>query len=263
MKTINNKGYVDPKFLRTMGNQLSHIKQVSYDLMNIQPGHRVLDLGCGPGVDTLNMASMVGCEGEVMGIDYDDNMVSEANNAAINAEVSDWVRHEQSEATQLSFDDNYFDACRSERLFEHLSDPWRALNEMIRVTKPGGMIVVADTDWGSYSTANNELETERKLVRFLAESFLINGYSGRELYGLFNRQQLTDIVINVFPMVSTSLEFSRFGTQAERVEREALKAGVITYDELKRWLADLRISDTVGEYYSSVNMIMIAGRKPL
>jgi len=46
------KGYVDPEYLRAVGNQLNHIKQRSYALMRIQSGHKVLDLGCSPGVLT-------------------------------------------------------------------------------------------------------------------------------------------------------------------------------------------------------------------
>jgi ubiquinone/menaquinone biosynthesis C-methylase UbiE len=61
----NAKGYVDPEFLRVIGNQLNHIKQRSYALMQIQAGHKVLDLGCGPGTDTIPLAPFVGVNGQV------------------------------------------------------------------------------------------------------------------------------------------------------------------------------------------------------
>jgi ubiquinone/menaquinone biosynthesis C-methylase UbiE len=85
----------------------------------------------------------------------------------------------------LPFETDYFDSCRSERLFQHLSNPAQALSEMTRVTKSGGWVVVLDTDWGSLSTNSDETDIERRLARFMAESFLQNGYSGRKLYRLF------------------------------------------------------------------------------
>ena len=70
------KGYVDPEFLRFIGNQFNHIKQRSYVLMQIQLGHKVLDLGCGPGTDTIPLAPLVGVNGQVIGADYDGAMIT-------------------------------------------------------------------------------------------------------------------------------------------------------------------------------------------
>jgi ubiquinone/menaquinone biosynthesis C-methylase UbiE len=76
------KGYVDPEFLRVTGNLLTHIKQRSYILMHIKPGHKVLDLGCGPGTDTISLAPLVGVNGQVIGADYDEAMIAEAEQRA-------------------------------------------------------------------------------------------------------------------------------------------------------------------------------------
>ena len=255
------KGYVDPEFLSVIGKLLNHIKQRSYELMQIQPGHKVLDLGCGPGTDTIPLAHLVGANGWVVGVDYDETMISEALQRAEHAGVNAWVEHQCVDAMSLPFATNYFDSCRSERLFQHLHHPELALAEMIRVTKPGGWMVVVDTDWGSLSTDSDEIDIERRLVRFLAESFLHNGYSGRKLYRLFKQQHLADISFEVFPMATPSYALARQGTLAERIEQEALKAGVITSDELNRWQTGLEQADSEGVYFSSVNIMLLAGRK--
>lgn len=255
------KGYVDPKYLRIIGNQLNHIKQRSYALMQIQSGHKLLDLGCGPGTDTIPLAPMVGVNGQVIGADYDEAMIAEAEQRAEQAGVNTWVRHKCADATALPFETDYFDSCRSERLFQHLPNPAQALSEMTRVTKPGGWVVVADSDWGSVSTDSDESDIERRLARFLAESFLHNGYSGRKLYRLFKQQNLADISFEVFPVATPNYALARQGTQAERVEQAALKAGVLTGEELLRWQTGLEQADLEGTYFCSVNVMLFAGRK--
>jgi len=255
------KGYVDQEYLSVIGNLLNRIKQRSYTLMQIQPGHKVLDLGCGPGTDTIPLAQLVGVNGQVIGADYDEAMIAEAEQRAEQAGVNTWVRHKCVDAMSLPFETDYFDSCRSERLFQHLPNPAQALSEMTRVTKSGGWVVVLDTDWGSLSTDSDETDIERRLARFLAESSLHNGYSGRKLYRLFKQQNLADISFEVFPVATPNYAMARQGTQAERIEQEALKAGVITAKELHRWQTGLEQADSEGIYFSSVNLMMFAGRK--
>ena len=255
------KGYVDPEFLRVTGNLLKHIKQRSYERMHIEPGHKVLDLGCGPGTDTIPLASWVGANGLVIGADYDEAMIAEAGQRAEQAGVDTWVRHQCVDAVSLPFATDYFDSCRSERLFQHLHHPELALSEMIRVTKPGGWVVVLDTDWGSLSTDSDDTDIERRLARFLAESFLYNGYSGRKLSRLFKQQNLADIEFEVFPFATPSYAVAHQVTQADRIEQQALKAGVISAKELKHWQAGLEQADAEGTYFFSVNLMLFAGRK--
>jgi len=255
------KGYVDPEFLSIIGNQLNHIKKRSYAFMQIQSGHRLLDLGCGPGTDTISLAQLVGTNGQVIGADYDEAMIAEAEQRAEQANVNAWVSHKCADAMSLPFETDYFDSCRSERLFQHLLNPAQALSEMIRVTKPGGWVVVADSDWGSFSTDSDETDIERRLARFLAESCLHNGYSGRKLYRLFKQQSLVDVSFEAFPVATPNYALSRHGTQAEKVEQDALKAGVITSEELYRWQASLEQADSEGTYFCSLNVILLAGRK--
>ena len=255
------KGYADPEYLRAAGNQINHIKQRSYALMQIKPDHKVLDLGCGPGTDTISLAPLVGASGEVIGADYDEAMIAVARQCAEQAGVNAWVKHQCADAVSLPFEADYFDSCRSERLFQHLLNPAQALSEMIRVTKPGGWVVVLDTDWGSLSTDSDDTDIERRLARFVAESYLHNGYSGRTLYRLFKQQNLADISFEVIPLATPNYALARQVSQAEKSEQEALKAGVISAEELHRWQTGLEQKDLEGTYFSSVNLVMFSGRK--
>src|SRR5262245_35331600 len=60
------KGYVDATYLHMAAMRVTRVKQTSYNWMNIQFGHHVLDVGCGPATDTIALAELVGSTGKVV-----------------------------------------------------------------------------------------------------------------------------------------------------------------------------------------------------
>ena len=168
MGTVAN---VDGAYLEKAAQLTADVKLRSYEQMEIRPGMAVLDLGCGPGIDTVALAERVGRKGWVVGVDHDPLMVSQAMTRADEVVASAWVVHHVGDATDMyMLDNDTFDAVRSDRLFQHLKDPVGALTEMIRVTRPGGRVVVVDTDWGSHSADSTDVEVERALANTLAET---------------------------------------------------------------------------------------------
>ena len=255
------KGYVDPEYLRTVGELFAKLKQRTYACMKIQTGHKVLDVGCGPATDTIPLAQLVGSTGEVWGVDYDEAMVAEANHLAERAGVNARIKHKRAEASSLPFESEYFDSYRSERLFQHLLNPAQALSEMTRVTKTNGWIVVLDTDWGTTSIDTDEDDLERKLTRFLAEHAQHDGFSGRKLYRLFKKQGLADVTFEVFPIAVTSYTLARQILTLDRMEQEVLAENIMTQDELRRLLASFEQADEQGVFFISASIVLVAGRK--
>jgi ubiquinone/menaquinone biosynthesis C-methylase UbiE len=256
------KGYVYSQNLQIWAERLKADKLRTYELMHIQPGDHVLDVGCGPGVDTISLAQVVGPTGQVVGVDHDAAMLAEASQRAVQAGVAGWVHYFQGEAFSLPFATGIFDACRSERLFQHLVNPALALAEMVRVTRPSGWVVVLDTDWGTRSIDTDEVEIERRLARFETEHMNHNGYAGRQLYRLFKQQPLADIVLEMRPFSSTSYALIRQGMQLEDCEAKALAAGVVTEEELRRWRRSLEQAEGEGVFFCSLMMTLAAGRRP-
>jgi len=256
------KGYVSSDYLRMVGESVKHLKQRTYELMQVQPSQKILDVGCGPASDTIELGRLVGPEGQVFGVDHDQAMVDEAEARVREAGVSAWVHHKRAESNALPFEPDMFDASRSERLFQHLPDPESTIVEMVRVTKPGGTIVLLDTDWGSASTDTTEIDIERRLARVHADMAANNGYSGRGLYRLLRQQGLEDIKIEVYCNWSTSYTFAREATLLPEVERIALAAGIVTEEEVQRFRARCEQADAEGVFFGCVNQMLVVGRKP-
>lgn len=256
------KGYVDARYLHAATKLLKPLKRRSYALMHIHAGQKVLDLGCGPGIDTFALARIVGETGYVVGIDQDEEMLAIADEKARKANMEGYVEHRCGDAVSLEYDSEHFDACRSERLFMHLLRSEKALSEMVRVTKPRGWIVVIDPDWGTLSIDCSEVDVERRLATLRAERALNNGYSGRRLYRLFREQRLSEITIELFPVQFTDLTLLRYLTRQDDVEETALVHNVISLQDLKRWHIDLEQADRKKSFFASLNIIMVAGRKP-
>lgn len=255
------KGYVDPEYLQSVGDFLGHLKKRTYECMQIKAGDRVLDVGCGSGIDTIALSKIVGSTGQVLGVDYDHSMIAESEKFAEKEGVSAWVKHKLADATSLAFDAAYFDSCRSERLFQHLPNPVLALQEMIRVTKIGGTVVVLDADWATVSLNTREVDTERRLLRFFAEHMLNNGYAGRQLYRLFKEQGLRNVSFEVFPLVVTSYAFHRQIILADRLEADALAKNIVTEDELRQFQRDSEQADANGTFFITCCMILVSGQK--
>jgi SAM-dependent methyltransferase len=256
------KGYVDADYLDTAARLMAPVKRRSFELLWLRPGDRVLDLGCGPGTDTLTLGEIVGADGEVHGVDHDPDMVARANERAAAAGLAGRVSHRRADAAALPWPDAFFDASRCERVFQHLADPARAFAELVRVTRPGGGVVVLDGDWGAFTIDCDEDALERRLARFHAERMIHNPYSGRRLARMFRLAGFEDLTVEVWPVLHTDYGLARRMLRLDRIAAEALAEGAIDRDELGRWEASLARAAASGGFFACLNAVMVAGRKP-
>lgn len=115
--------------------------------LSIGRGDQILDVGCGAGDVVIDLAGLAGPEGHGVGVDASEQMLAAARERAAAAGVD--VTFEVGDATALRFEDNTFDAIRSERTLQWVDDPAAAVGEMLRVARPGARICITDTDWAS------------------------------------------------------------------------------------------------------------------
>ncbi len=241
---------------------LAPAKLRSYDLMRLQEGQSVLEVGCGPGIDTLALAARVGETGFVMGIDSAKASIERAECRALAAGLGARVRHRIVNALALPFRDASFDACRSERTFQLLAQPARALTEMVRVTRPGGRIVLLDLDWGSASIDTPFPDVERLFKRLLAEHLLPNPFSGRTLYRLLREQGVQEIETESVAIAVTALPALRHLAHLDRIESLALERALLSETRLAAWRAALVEADAAGTLFAQLILVLAAGNIP-
>ena len=124
---------------RFMGRYTPALAAALADVTGIQPGMRVLDVGCGPGGLTRELATRLGA-GNVAAIDPAAQFAAACRDRNPGADVRTGV------AEQLPWPSAYFDAALSSLVIGFLDDPGQGVKEMARVTRPGGVVAACMWD---------------------------------------------------------------------------------------------------------------------
>jgi SAM-dependent methyltransferase len=168
--------------------------QAAFFTPYLHAGMRLLDCGCGPGSITCDLAGIV-IPGEVLGIDFDPKQVELATAYAAQRGVTN-VRFQPADVYALPFPEGSFDAVFASGLVEHLSEPLRALQEMRRVLRPGGLLGVRAGDADGLIVAPQNSEPA-KLAPLVKQMQALHGHDaciGKHLRGLFHQAGCVGVV---------------------------------------------------------------------
>ena len=230
-------------------------KAATYAAQHLSAGMRVLDAGCGTGDDVRAIAEIVGAAGHVTGVDSSRTMIEEARARGVPANA-DFV---PADAGALPFADGAFDAVRAERLFQHLSVPEPAANELLRVLVPGGTALLLDQDWESLAIAGAARDVTRRIVRAFVDH-LANGWAGREARGTLVRAGFANATS--VPSVSQPPLPLAFETILQPAMEAAMRDGSIDAQSAQMWLQSLVEADLRGEFFCAVLVVITVGTAP-
>ena len=220
-----------------------------YLLPHLRPGQRVLDLGCGPGSITLDLAAAVGPEGRVVGVDAAPAAIETARRAALER-GDDRTVFETGDAFALAYPEASFDVSHAHQVLQHLGDPVAALRELARVTRPGGLVAARDADYATMAWYPRlpELDEWMALYQRLARANGGEPDAARHLRAWANAAGLTEAEFTASPWVYATPELTAWWGRswAERATAsafatQALERGFATEHDLRRiadaWLA--------------------------
>ncbi|WP_374024362.1 methyltransferase domain-containing protein [Mycobacterium sp. HNNTM2301] len=120
----------------------------AYLLPHLKPGLAVLDIGCGPGTITADLADLV-APGPVTAVDQVADVLGVAR-AEIERRGLSNVSFATADAHRLEFADGTFDVVHAHQVLQHVADPVTALREMRRVCAPGGLVAARDADYAGF-----------------------------------------------------------------------------------------------------------------
>jgi arsenite methyltransferase len=219
------------------------------EALALQAGEHVLDVGSGPGLLAAEMVAEVGANGSVTGVDPSEDMLAIARAPLTDADPR--LTFVSGGATVLPFEDDSFDAATSTQVYEYVADMPAALAEVRRVLRPGGRLLILDTDWDSIVWRSSDDERMRRVLHAWDEH-LADPHLPRRLPELLRDSGFTLTAAQVLPLLNIGYRDDTYssgliGFVAAFVPgRHGIGA-----DEVKAWADDLR---TMGDdYFCSVN----------
>ena len=210
---------------RTAGNSAAYL------LPHLRPGASLLDVGCGPGTITIDLARSV-APGQVVGLDASTEVVSQAQALAAGTGLTN-LRFEVGDLLALDYGDATFEVVHAHQVLQHLADPAAALAELRRVLRAGGILAVRDSDYGAFTWAPHYPALDRWIQLYLAVTAR-NGHDARigpSLLGLAQAAGFEDVQVSSSTWTFADPESRRWwgGLWADRVRSSRFAEQAVAY----------------------------------
>jgi len=236
-------------------------RDIYLGLLNISVGERVLDVGCGSGAVTREIARRVGRAGRAVGLDPSPALLAVARELAHETGLGDRVEFREGDALRLPFPDRSFDVAVCVTVLSHVPKGETAIPELVRVLRSGGRLGVFDLDTDMTAFTHPDRSLTRRIVAAASDATAVNGWLVRLLPLLFQRAGLIDVRARGFFPLETHLQ-SFYASMADRCAEVAVKAGVVTESEGRAWLRTFHDQGAQGPIVAGRLHIFVWGRKP-
>jgi arsenite methyltransferase len=233
-------------------------RQVVREALALKLGEDVLDIGSGPGLLAAEIAAEVGAGGSVHGVEPSDSMLQLAKRRELPASSSP-VAFVAGDACALPCGKESFDVAVATQVYEYVEDISTALAEAYRVLRPGGRLLVLDTDWDSIVWHSTDRE---RMERILAawDQHLVDPYLPRRLVRLLENAGFAVSRRSVVPLLNVGYD------------PDTLSAGLIgfitafvpgrnglTHTDVTAWAEDL--VSLQADYFFSLNRYLFVAVK--
>jgi len=226
-------------------------RSLTMDLLDLQQGEHVLDIGFGPGYFAAELADRVGATGKVEGIDFSESMLGVAQ---FNCSDKSQVNLQVGDAKELPYPNQSFDAAIAVQVYDYVDDIPAALSELSRVLKPGGRAVIADIDWGTLIWHTEDEERTTKFLKVLNEHFA-TPHMPRKLRTWLKGTDFVVKKVDSLVMLNTEIDPYVFGL-TKIAGRFITGRHGITAEDVAAWEADLDKMNQDGTYFFSANQYL-------
>jgi SAM-dependent methyltransferase len=234
-------------------------------LLAVEPGSRVVDLGCGTG-SSLRFVVPALRSGLAVGVDRAAAALREAAGALGPADRARLLRADL--GRPLPFAAASFDRALCHNVLEFLPDPQFLLREAYRALRPGGRLVLSHSDFDTLVFASEDVALTRRLVRAYSDTQqdwmdAVDGTMGRRLLDVAGHSGFAVADVQAAVVLSRRFQPGELGYgYAHNLAEALLGAGVADAAELERWIAGLRRLDQRGAFLFSLNDYAVVCTRP-
>jgi len=228
-------------------------------LLALTADEAVLDIGSGPGLLATDMAQAVGPTGRVCGIDLSDSMLTLARGRAMPAGSAP-VEYRHGGVDAVPYPDGCFDVAVSTQVLEYVADIPGALAQAWRVLRPGGRLLILDTDWDSIVWHSTDPDRMRRIL-LTWEQHLADPFLPRTLGRHLRRAGFDVPPARVLPLLNIGYQATTFsGREIPVIARFVVGRDGWTAADVDSWVEDLR---SLGpDYFFSLNRYIFIATRP-
>jgi ubiquinone/menaquinone biosynthesis C-methylase UbiE len=239
---------------------IREVARRTFELMEIQAGDAVLDVGCGTGVLLPALAEAVGTAGRVTGLDHSSAFLGRARRRLAASGLGRRVDLVRGDAMALPFEPGAFDVAHVERVLMHLADPAAAIRELVRVTRPGGRVVCAEVYAHGVAVENPDRAAMDLLIQS-AVGQIRNPAMGIELRRRLIEAGLERVQSVVVAFVETAMDES----ETEELRRKAVELadrGELNLERARSAIDYVVATNAAGTYTGLTLMFVAVGVVP-
>ncbi|WP_329135908.1 methyltransferase domain-containing protein [Streptomyces sp. NBC_01476] len=224
-------------------------KERLLELLQARPGGLFLEVGAGTGDAVRALRERYGAE--ALAVDSSLTMAAEARARGVR-------RVAAADGHRLPFRAGRFDGVWADRVLQHVAEPARVLDEMLRVVRPGGRIVLADPDYDTQVLDIEDQDLARRVLRFRADTLLRNGSLAHRHAGLLAERGLTGVTVEARTLVVRDPAAADNVMGLRTWAHAAATHGVLTPSEADRFTTDFDTAVRTGRFTYAVTFFLTA-----
>jgi arsenite methyltransferase len=224
-------------------------------LLSPNPGEAILELGSGNGILVRELIEAVGPGGRVVGLDASDAILDMARHICPEGEFL------HVDALDLPFENETYDAVVTAQVFCFLDDVDGAIAETYRVLKPGGRLIVLDTDWDTLIWKSDDPELMKRVME-VYQAVYTDAHLPRSLPQRLARAGFSNIDVQSFVVLNTSFGEDTYARQSAQFATSIMGSSAdFSSEEQSTWLDGQEELARTGGFFFSLNRYLISAQK--